>query len=163
MAKRACGAQAPRVVGTGYDNQGHEVLTFIDGEIVHPRAWGDEGIWQAGRLLRDLHDATASFRPTADAAWCPWPFRAASGAAGTVISHGDAGPWNLVARDGRPVAFIDWDTAGPADRLDEVAATAWWNAQLHDDDIAVQCRPASDRRSTRETCETADPVPESSP
>ena len=24
------------------------------------------------------------------------------------------------------------------DRLDEVAATAWWNAQLHDDDVAAR-------------------------
>ena len=41
-----------------------------------------------------------------------------------------------MARDGLPVAFIDWATAGPTDRLDEIAAAAWLNAQLHDDDIA---------------------------
>jgi hypothetical protein len=38
-----------------------------------------------------------------------------------------------VARDGLPVAFIDWTLAGPTDRRDEIAATGWWNAQLHDD------------------------------
>ena len=37
---------------------------------------------------------------------------------------------------GLPVAFIDWTTAGPTDCLDEIAAIAWLNAQLHDDDIA---------------------------
>lgn len=26
--------------------------------------------------------------------------------------------------------------AGPTDRLDELAVSGWWNAQLHDDDIA---------------------------
>jgi aminoglycoside phosphotransferase (APT) family kinase protein len=54
----------------------------------------------------------------------------------SVIGHCDAGPWHIVARTGRPVAFIDWTLAGPVDRLDEVVATAWWNAQLHDDDVA---------------------------
>jgi hypothetical protein len=33
-------------------------------------------------------------------------------------------------------SLIDWNTADPTDRLDEIAAIAWWNAQLHDDDIA---------------------------
>jgi hypothetical protein len=41
-----------------------------------------------------------------------------------------------VARDGLPVALIDWDTAGPTGRLDKIAATGWWNAQLVDDDVA---------------------------
>ena len=134
--ERAGFAGAPRVVGDGYDDQGREVLTFVEGTFVHPCTWSDEGIWHAGRLLRELHDVTAGFRPPPGAAWCPWPFRAPLGAAGTVISHCDAGPWNLASRDGLPVAFIDWDSAGPTGRLDEVAAAGWWNAQLHDDDVA---------------------------
>ena len=36
----------------------------------------------------------------------------------------------LRALHGLPSALIDWDTAGPTDRLDEIAATAWRNAQL---------------------------------
>ena len=129
-------AGAPRVVGDGFDEQGREVLTFTEGTFVDPRAWSDDQIWHVGRLLRALHDATAGFRPPPDAVWCPWPFRAGLGAPGVVISHCDAGPWNLAVRDGLPSVLIDWDTAGPTDRLDETAATAWWNAQLHDDDIA---------------------------
>lgn len=132
--ERAGFAASPRVVGDGYDDQGREVVTYIEGTFVHPHAWTDDGVWQVGRLLRDLHDATAGFQPPPDAVWHPWPFR--SDAPGAVISHCDAGPWNIVARSGLPVAFIDWTVAGPTDRLDEVAATGWWNAQLHDDDIA---------------------------
>jgi hypothetical protein len=145
--ERAGFAGAPRVVGDGYDDQGREVLTFVEGTFVHPCTWSDEGIWHAGRLLRDLHDVTLGFRPPPGAAWHRWPFRAPLGAAGTVISHCDAGPWNLASRDGLPVAFIDWDTAGPTGRLDEVAATGWWNAQLHDDDVAERhgLPPASAR------------------
>lgn len=125
---------SPRVVGNGYDEHGREVLTYIDGDLVHPHAWSDDGIWHVGRLLRDLHDATATFRPPPDADWHPWPFH--SDAPDAIISHRDTGPWNIVARDGLPVAFIDWPTAGPTDRLDEIAATGWLNAQLHDDDVA---------------------------
>lgn len=134
--ERAGFAGAPRIVGDGYDDQGHEVLTSIEGTFVHPQAWSDEQIWHAGRLLRALHDTAAGFRPPRDAFWYPWPFRAGLGEPGTVISHCDAGPWHFAVRDGVPFALIDWDTAGPTGRLDEIAATAWWNAQLHDDDIA---------------------------
>lgn len=132
-------AAAPRVVGDGYDDQGHAVVSYIEGTFVHPRAWNDGGVWQVGRLLRQLHDVTAGFRPPPDALWHPWPFHSeASSAPGVVISHCDAGPWNIVARGGLPFAFIDWTVAGPTDRLDEIAATGWWNAQLHDDDVAQQ-------------------------
>lgn len=125
---------SPRVVGDGYDGRGNEVLTYVEGDFVHPHAWSDEGVWQVGRMLRDLHEATAGFRPPARPAWHPWPFH--SDAPDAIISHRDTGPWNIVARDGLPVAFIDWPTAGPTDRMDEIAATGWLNAQLHDDDVA---------------------------
>jgi Ser/Thr protein kinase RdoA (MazF antagonist) len=130
-------AASPRVAGDGYDDQGRAAVSYIEGTFVHPHAWSDEGVWQVGRLLRNLHDVTAGFRPPPGAVWHPWPFRSdAPPAPGAVISHCDAGPWNIVARDGLPVAFIDWTLAGPTDRLDEIAATGWWNAQLHDDDVA---------------------------
>lgn len=125
---------APRVVGDGIDAAGNEVLTYIEGETVHPHAWSDDGVWQVGRLLRDLHTATASFAPPAAAKWQPWWMHQPG--PGSVIAHCDLGPWNIIVRDGLPVAFIDWEFAGPANVLDEVVATAWWNAQLHDDDIA---------------------------
>jgi hypothetical protein len=124
-------AGAPRVVD---DGTGAHVVTWIEGDIVHPHAWSDEAVWRVGRLLRDLHAATASFRPPPDAVWQPWWMHHRGSTA--VIGHCDAGPWHTVARDGVPVAFVDWTLAGPVDRLDEVVATAWWNAQLHDDDVA---------------------------
>jgi Ser/Thr protein kinase RdoA (MazF antagonist) len=112
---------APRVVGDGFDEQGREVLTYIDGDFVH--AWSDDGIAALGAMLRSLHDASRTFQSPPDATWQPWFTRAA----GEVFGHGDVGPWNIVARDGLPVAFIDWEFAGPVDRLDEVAQAAWLN------------------------------------
>jgi hypothetical protein len=124
----------PRVVGDGYDDQGRDIVTFIEGKSVHPHAWTDQGVWHVGRMLRELHDATATFQPPPDAFWRPWSSHCSAPEA--IISHRDVGPWHIMARDGLPVGIIDWTSAGPIDRVDDIAGTAWWNAQLHDDDIA---------------------------
>lgn len=145
--ERAGFAGSPRAVSAG----GEDVVSYIPGGSVHPHAWSDEGVFQVGCLLRGLHDATAGFVPPAGATWFPWPF--ASDAPDAIISHRDTGPWNIVARDGLPVAFIDWVTAGPADPLEEVAVTAWLNAQLHDDDIAErQGLPSARARAAQLRC-----------
>ncbi|WP_219418247.1 DMT family transporter [Pseudonocardia nigra] len=47
---------SPRVVDSGFDPDGNEVLTFVEGAIQHPRAWTPDGIHQVGALLRRLHD-----------------------------------------------------------------------------------------------------------
>jgi hypothetical protein len=46
-------------------------VTYIPGESVHPHAWSDEGVFQVGRLLRRLHDETASFVAPPGATWRP--------------------------------------------------------------------------------------------
>lgn len=137
---------APRLVGSGLDSGGREVLTFIEGEFTQPGPWSMEGAAALGTLLRSLHKATSSFRPPPGAAWFPWHGRDLGGP-DRVIGHCDTGPWNIVARDGLPVAFIDWETAGPVDPLVELAQLAWLNAKLHDDIVAgiEQLPPAADR------------------
>jgi GNAT superfamily N-acetyltransferase len=129
---------APRLVGPGIASDGREMLSFIEGATVHPHAWTDEGVAAAGRLLRRLHDATASFEPPPDAVWQRWGATVRPGPddPDRIIGHCDTGPWNLIARNGLPVAWGDWEFAGPVNRLDEVAATAFLNCQLHDDDVA---------------------------
>jgi len=126
---------APRLVGPGLDREGREVLTFIDGEFTQPGPWSLDGAAALGRLLRDLHQATRSFRPPPGAVWFPWHGRDL-GRPVKVIGHCDTAPWNIVARDGLPVALIDWETAGPVDPLVELAQLAWLNAKLHDDIVA---------------------------
>ncbi len=125
---------SPRVVGAGFDAEGRETLTYLEGESVHPNSWSDAGIAALGRMLRRLHDAGRDFTPPPGAVWQPWFTR--SDGPDSVYGHGDLGPWNIVAVDGLPVGFIDWEFAGPVDRLDEVAQAAWLNAQLHDDIVA---------------------------
>ena len=128
-------AGAPRVVGSGFDAEGRETLTYIEGEFTQPGPWTLEGAAAVGKLLRDLHDATASYRPPPDAIWGPW-FGRPLGGPDRVIGHCDVAPWNIVARNGLPVALIDWDFAGPVDPMVELAQACWLNAKLHDDDVA---------------------------
>ncbi len=126
---------APRLVGSGLDGDGREMLTFIDGEFTQPGPWSLDGAAAVGGLLRDLHRATRSFRVPPGAVWFGWHGRDLGGPV-KVIGHCDAAPWNIVARDGLPVALIDWETAGPVDPLVELAQLAWLNAKLHDDIVA---------------------------
>jgi hypothetical protein len=139
-------AAAPRLVGSGLDRDGRETLTFIEGDFTQPGPWSLEGAAALGTLLRGLHRATSSFRPPADAVWFPWHGRDLGGP-GKVIGHCDVAPWNIVARDGRPVALIDWETAGPVDPLVELAQLCWLNAKLYDDIVAdlEQLPPLADR------------------
>lgn len=126
---------APRVHGTGFATDGRETFEFIEGAVQHPRPWSDDAIVALGELLRALHDATADFRAPANAIWRPHFSRDLPGS-DPIIGHGDLGPWNIIAQGGRPAAIIDWDYAGPTQRLWELAQVAWLNVQLHDDDIA---------------------------
>ena len=49
------------------------------------------------------------------------------------MCHGDLGPWNTVYRNGLPVAFIDWDAAGPRKPLVDLAAAAYAFVPLEPD------------------------------
>ena len=139
-------AAAPRVFGSGLDADGRETLTFIQGEFIQQGPWSLDGAVALGGLLRSLHEAARSFRPAPDAVWFPWHGRDLGGP-DRVIGHCDVAPWNIVTRDGLPVAFIDWETAGPVDPMVELAQLAWLNAKLHDDIVAgiEQLPPLADR------------------
>lgn len=132
-------AGAPRVVRGGY--------SFVPGTSPHPYAWTDDAVAGVGALLRGLHDATADFVPPSGATWQPHALRDLPGD-DLVYGHGDTGPWNIVGENGRPDAFIDFEFAGPVDRLWELAEAIWLNAQLVDDDIAaLQGLPGAEARA----------------
>ena len=62
---------APRPLGL--DSRGREVLTFIPGTPAWPGRFrlldGDAQLRRAARLIRDFHDAVATFTPPSDARW----------------------------------------------------------------------------------------------
>jgi len=125
---------APRVVGDGFDELGREMLTYVEGESIHPYPWQDDAMPVLGAMLRKLHTASASFVPPANAVWRLWFGRALGQP--SVIGLCDTGAWNIIARDKSPAAFIDWEEAGPVDPMIELAQACWLNGLLFDDDLA---------------------------
>ncbi|MFE5323064.1 phosphotransferase [Paenibacillus sp. NPDC056579] len=132
--RETSGLLVPSIVGPGFDSEGREMLSYIEGEFVHPGPWSDDALVEVGRMLRRLHDAGARFEPEANAVWKPWFLRDV-GESKRVYSHGDIAPWNMVTRDEMPVALIDWEFAGPVDPMAELARVCWLFPQLHDDDV----------------------------
>jgi Phosphotransferase enzyme family len=116
---------APRFLGI--DEQGREILSFVEGDAaLAPLPAGDEVLVGLARLLRRAHEAASTFEPPEDAGWL-------SGGEGPLVCHRDLFPPNVILRDGRPVALIDWDLAGPAERLHDVVSAASHWAPLRTD------------------------------
>lgn len=117
----ACGFEgAPRALG--FDELGREILSFVEGEVavgLPSYIWESTVLVELAGLMRRYHDAAATFRPAAPR------WQSAGIASAETICHNDIVPWNTVFRDGRPVAFIDWDFAAPGPRVADVAFTAW--------------------------------------
>ena len=127
-------AGAPRVLG--YDNQGRQVLTFIDGTVPHlmPFNLSDEQLLSAAELVLAFHDAMAT-SPLCDGQ--------------EVVCHGDLGPHNTVFRGPRAVAIIDWDSdVRPGRRADDFAHAVWCFADLTEAAVPV----AEQARRTRLMC-----------
>ncbi|MER0477235.1 aminoglycoside phosphotransferase family protein [Streptomyces sp. Edi2] len=100
---------APRYLGV--DDTGRDMLSYVPGHVPSKfQKWTDAQVAAAGVLLRSLHEAT---RGSSLAGPCP------------VVCHHDPGPNNTVFRDGRPVAFIDFDMAAPGDPLEDVGYASW--------------------------------------
>lgn len=113
---------APRWLGV--DEQGREVLGYLDGHVAwEPRqpaaVSSDDSLLAVARLVREFHDLTAGTAAAGDR---------------EVVCHNDLSPKNTVYRpvDGelRPVAFIDWDLAAPGDRIHDVAHVCWQYLRL---------------------------------
>jgi hypothetical protein len=122
---------APRFLEV--DRQGREVLSYVPGEAITPPypGWAltDEALVSVADLVRRYHEAVSSFDPT-PYSWPPWapaPFRTG------LVSHNDPNLDNVVFRDGRAAALIDFDLASPGSRLWDVAATARLWAPLRED------------------------------
>ncbi|MFJ6459626.1 phosphotransferase family protein [Streptomyces sp. NPDC091387] len=100
---------APRHLGD--DAAGRDVLSYLPGWLPSRfQRWTHRQVAAAGSLVRDLHDATRG---------------SALAGAHPVVCHHDPGPDNTVFREGRPVAFIDFDTAAPGDPLEDLGYMAW--------------------------------------
>jgi hypothetical protein len=123
---------APRVLG--FDDQGREILTYIEGDTAgdeHPWApwvWSDDTLVQAAQIMRAYHDAVRSFRPPG---LLVWRFVNAPIGPDDIVCHNDIAPYNIVHGGGRVAGVIDWDVASPAPPVWDVAFGAWAFAPIH--------------------------------
>ncbi|GLI31857.1 MULTISPECIES: phosphotransferase [Brachybacterium] len=115
----AAGIDVPSPLGR--DEQGRQILEFVPGTLAleAPRLSVDE-LARVGAMIRAVHDACESFRPTEEPGWVP--LIPSPGAEADLICHGDLTPWNLLI--GERWVFIDWDGAAPSTRLWDLAYSA---------------------------------------
>ncbi|GHJ41013.1 trifolitoxin immunity domain-containing protein [Streptomyces sp. TS71-3] len=121
---------APMPVGLA--PEGRERLTFLPGEVALPPfpgwAMTEAALASVGRLLRRLHEAGAAVAVDTRA-W--WPRDLADPEGGTMLCHNDVCLENVVFRDGRAAAVIDFDQVAPGRPLWDVAMTArYWVPML---------------------------------
>src|SRR3954471_448027 len=99
-----------------------ETLSFIPGESGRA-GWAkivpEDGLRRFARFLRRYHDATVGFEPSSIQA--PWAFRSGAARHDEGICHGDFGPWNVLGRGVEPIGLLDFDFAGPGDRMLDIA------------------------------------------
>ncbi|HEY6495664.1 MAG TPA: phosphotransferase [Trebonia sp.] len=112
---------APRVLAAGPVT---ETLTYIAGRAAVPPftedVLTDGALVSVADLLRRYHRAVAGFDPAGYAWPRPVPARYRRG----LVSHNDVYPANVVFREGRAVALIDFDLAGPGSATWDFAAAA---------------------------------------
>jgi aminoglycoside phosphotransferase (APT) family kinase protein len=114
---------APRPLGR--DEQGREVLSWLDGDVATPpfAAWvvDPRFLEGLGRLLRRVHDALTRWEAPSGLEWAG---ELADPEGGPIVVHGDVCPENVVADAGRPVALLDWEHAAPGRPIWDLAGAA---------------------------------------
>ena len=128
---------APRVLSA---RGGTETLTYIHGRAavppLSPDLLTDAALVSLAGLLRRYHLAVASFDPSRYQWPRPLPARFMTG----LVSHNDVHPANVVFRDGKAVAIIDFDLAGPGCVAWDLASAARNWAPLQDDEDIPDAR-----------------------
>lgn len=117
---------APRFLGT--DEQGRDILSYIEGDVPTDLGWHDDDtLVAAARLIRSYHEATIGLVPS----------QPTTPALFEVVCHNDLSPCNFVFVEGRPVALIDFDTAALGTRRMDVSYAAWGWLDLGNAEIAA--------------------------
>lgn len=125
---------APRPLG--YDEQGREVLSYVEGVVPQEPlphwATTPQVLRALAALIRRLHDAAEDWDPPHDAVFGAIPGKRPVDVQQLfdhpeLVSHQDYCAGNVVFRDGLPAALIDFDLARPTTRVaDIVNALHWW-------------------------------------
>jgi hypothetical protein len=128
-------AYSPRVLG--FDDEGQEVLTYIEGES-GKEGWykihSDVGLANFAKLLKSYHEAIAGYRPRNDATWAYSPNQLKPG---EIMCHGDFGPWNIAWDGDKPVGILDWDFVLPAKPEHDIFYALEYSAPFRDDETTL--------------------------
>jgi Ser/Thr protein kinase RdoA (MazF antagonist) len=120
------------------------MVSWIDGIVPTPgvHAWtiSEEALQSIGVLIADFRGAVSSYPNNADDSWFYGPPVPGVFATTGVIGHNDVDFGNVVFRDHNAVALIDFDFAGPSDRVWEVAVAAYYLVPVGKADTA-RCPP----------------------
>jgi Ser/Thr protein kinase RdoA (MazF antagonist) len=123
----------------GFDADGREVLSYLDGSTVGAAlpwpewVWREELLAEVGQATARYHEAVADFRPSGI---LPWHWGAAELKANEIVCHNDLAPYNVVVGGGRLRGIIDWDLVFPGTIRSELAFVAWQWVPLQDPSIA---------------------------
>lgn len=135
-ALTATGFPAPVPIGTTGD--GRSRFAWIDGDVgVAPFPdWvmTDHALASAGRLLRSYHEAVATLKLPNRLSWSD---ELADPEGGPIICHNDICPENVVYRDRRAVALLDFDFAAPGRPLWDLAQMARMWSPLRPPELAA--------------------------
>lgn len=122
-------------VPVGIDPDGRERLRFIEGDVPIPPypswAQSDAALASIAELVKRFHDAAAGIEPSGS----DWSTELADPEGGAVVCHNDVCLENVVFREGRAVALIDFDFAAPGRPLFDLTT------------FARMCVPVDDRLS----------------
>ena len=120
-------------IPVGLQPDGRERLHYIPGDVAIPPFpdWvqGNDALASVAVLLRSMHDASERI----DTSAMTWSAEMADAAGGSVVCHNDVCLENVVFRDGRAVALLDFDFAAPGRRTFDLAAFARMCVPIDDD------------------------------
>lgn len=126
----------------GLTANGRERLTYLPGDVALPPfpdwAMTRSALTSVGSLLRRLHEASAAVEIDSRA---EWHADLADPEGGTMVCHNDVCPENVVFRDGRAAALIDFDLAAPGRAAWDLAMTARYWVPMLDPESAAALHP----------------------